>query len=256
VELRLLGSGGWVPTPRRLTSCVYVREGDQVLLLDAGMGVGRLFDEPALLEGVSRLDVLLTHWHLDHVAGLGFLTLHDAGLRPTVWAGGTAVMGMPAAELLGTVFGPPFFSRSAEAARARFEDVREVEEGEVEIGAFALRLRVQHRHSTPTLAVRYGDVFALCTDTGYDEGNVEFARGVDVLLHEAVYAADRCPDEWHSASGDAARIAAAAGVGRLVLVHIDPGLADEDELERRARVHFAATEAGRDGPLLVEAFAK
>ena len=34
------------------------------------------------------LDVVLSHWHLDHVAGLGFLTLHDAGVEPTVWAPG------------------------------------------------------------------------------------------------------------------------------------------------------------------------
>lgn len=243
-------------TPRRLTSCLYVREGEQVLLFDAGMGVGRLFAEPALLDGVSRVDVVLTHWHLDHVAGLGFLTLHDAGVKPTVWAPGAAVIGRPAPELLGDVLGPPFFSRSAEAARARFAGVHDLEEGEAEIGGYTLRLRIQRRHSTPTLAIRYGDVFALCTDTGYDEGNVEFARGVGVLLHEAVYAADRCPDEWHSAAGDAGRIAAAAEVGRLVLIHVDPGLADDDKLARYARAHFAASEVGRDGPLLVEAFAE
>jgi ribonuclease BN (tRNA processing enzyme) len=235
---------------------MYVREGEQVLLIDAGMGVGRLFAEPELLDGVSRVDVVLTHWHLDHVAGLGFLTLHDAGIKPRVWAPGAAVMGAPAAELLGDVLGPPFFSRSAESARAHFADIRDVEEGEVEIGGFTLRLRVQRRHSTPTLAIRYGDVFALCTDTGYDEGNVEFARGVGVLLHEAVYPADRCPDEWHSAAGDAARIAAAAEAGRLVLIHIDPGLSDEERLAAHARAHFARSEVGRDGPLLVEAFAE
>jgi ribonuclease BN (tRNA processing enzyme) len=239
-----------------LTSCLYVRDGDQVLLLDAGMGVGRLFAEPELLEGVARVDVVLTHWHLDHVAGLGFLTLHDARVKPTVWAPGAAVMGTSAVELLGDVLGPPFFSRSAEAARARFAGIHDLDAGEVEIGAFSLRVRVQRRHSTPTLAVRFGDVFALCTDTGYDEGNIEFARGVAVLLHEAVYAADRCPDEWHSAAGDAARIAAAADVGRLVLIHLDPNLADEGGLARFARAHFAASEVGHDGPLLVEAFAE
>src|SRR5688500_14713218 len=167
------------------------------------MGVGRLFAEPELLDGVTAIDVVLTHWHLDHVAGLGFLTLHHAGVKPTVWGPGAAVMGVPAADILGRVLGPPFFSRTAEAAQRRFADVRDLEEGAVEVGGFPLQLRVQQRHSTPTLAIRLGDVFALCTDTGYDEGNVGFAGGVHTLLHEAVYAADRCPDEWHSAGGDA-----------------------------------------------------
>jgi ribonuclease BN (tRNA processing enzyme) len=250
VQVRLLGSGGWVPTPRRLTSCLYVRDGSQVLLVDAGMGVGRLFDEPKLLDGVDRLDVLLTHWHLDHAAGLGFLTLHEGAPKPTVWAPGTAVMGASAEDLLGRLLGSPFFSQSAEAARGRFAGVEEVEEGSFRIGAFELRARVQRRHATPTLAYRHGSAWALCTDTGYDDGNVSFVRGVRVLLHEAVYAADRCDDEWHCAAGDAARIAAAADVGRLVLIHTPPGL-DDDELAGFARARFGASEAGRDGPLAV-----
>lgn len=251
MEIRLLGSGGWVPTPRRLTSCVYVREGERVLLLDAGMGVGRLFSQPELLDGVRRLDVLLTHWHLDHVAGLGFLTLHEAVPKPTLWGPGASVLGTSADEVLGRVLGPPFFSSSTAAARARFADIRDVEAGSVEIGGFALDVRVQPRHATPTLAIRLGDTFALCTDTGYDEDNVDFVRGVGVLLHEAVYAADDCDDDWHSAAGEAARIAAAAAVERLVLVHVDPGLADDGELARPAQARFAASEVGRDGLLAV-----
>lgn len=249
MELRLLGSGGWVPTPRRLTSCLYVREEAQVLLVDAGMGVGRLFAEPELLDGVERLDVLLTHWHLDHVAGLGFLTLHEDAPKPTLWAPGSAVLGTSADALLGRVLGPPFFSQSPDAARRRFAGVEEVSEGQVRIGALELRARVQPRHATPTLAFRLGDAWALCTDTGYDEDNVAFARGVRLLMHEAVYAADRCPDEWHCAAGDAARIAAAADVGRLVLIHLDPALDDDERLAGFARARFAASEAGRDGPL-------
>lgn len=249
MELRLLGSGGWVPTPRRLTSCLYVREGAQVLLVDAGMGVGRLFDEPELLEGVERLDVLLTHWHLDHVAGLGFLTLHEHAPRPTLWAPGTAVIGTPAEELLGRLLGPPFFSQSPPAARRRFAGVEEAGEGPLRIGALELQARVQPRHATSTLAYRLGDDWALCTDTGYDEDNVPFVQGVRLLMHEAVYAADRNPDEWHCAAGDAARIAAAGQVGRLVLIHVDPGLDDDERLVGFARAHFEASEAGRDGPL-------
>jgi ribonuclease BN (tRNA processing enzyme) len=160
-------------------------------------------------------------------------------------------MGVPAAELLGRVLGPPFFSRSAGAARARFADVHDLEEGIADVGGFRLQLRVQARHATPTLAIRFADAFALCTDTGYDEGNVDFARSVDVLLHEAVYAADRCPDEWHCAGGDAGRIAAAADVGRLILIHVDPALTDDDHLAAYARAHFTASEVGSDGPLSV-----
>jgi ribonuclease BN (tRNA processing enzyme) len=33
--------------------------------------------------------------------------------------------------------------------------------------------------------LRIGDALALITDTAFDPGSIEFARGVDHLLHEA-----------------------------------------------------------------------
>jgi ribonuclease BN (tRNA processing enzyme) len=44
-------------------------------------------------------------------------------------------------------------------------------------------------------------------------------------------------------------IAAAAGVERLLLLHVNPELDDEEPLLRYARPAFAATELGRDGRL-------
>lgn len=49
MEVRLLGTGGWLPTDERETACMYVRSGPDVLLLDAGTGARRLITEPALL---------------------------------------------------------------------------------------------------------------------------------------------------------------------------------------------------------------
>ena len=43
----LLGSGGWIPTGRRATTCVLVRRGDAALILDAGTGLHRLITEPS-----------------------------------------------------------------------------------------------------------------------------------------------------------------------------------------------------------------
>jgi ribonuclease BN (tRNA processing enzyme) len=59
VEVRLLGTGGWLPTDKRETACVYIRSSADVLLLDAGTGARRLVTEPALLQGVERLHARL-----------------------------------------------------------------------------------------------------------------------------------------------------------------------------------------------------
>src|SRR4029078_2665847 len=54
------------------TSCVSVegRDPAHLLVLDAGSGIRRLglVLEPA----VTRIDLMLTHLHLDHIVGLGF----------------------------------------------------------------------------------------------------------------------------------------------------------------------------------------
>ena len=98
-------------------------------------------------------------------------------------------------------------------------------------------------HGNPTLALRLDDALAWCTDTAYDEENVAFVRGVDVLAHEAFHAADSTDDAGHTAAGEAARLAAEAGVGRLVLIHVNPdGGEDSDEaLLSFAQPQFEAT---------------
>ena len=69
-KLIVLGGGGWFPANGRHTACALLRDGDGAILIDAGTGVGRLVENPDLLDGVQQLDILLTHFHLDHVVGL------------------------------------------------------------------------------------------------------------------------------------------------------------------------------------------
>jgi ribonuclease Z len=119
--------------------------------------------------------------------------------------------------------------------------------GDADIGPFRVELRVQPLHNGQTLALKVNGELAYCTDTAYDEGNVPFVRGARILLHEAFWASDTTEDVQHSAAGEAARVAASAGVARLVLVHVSPLLADDEELAAAARPRFSSVEVGRDG---------
>jgi ribonuclease BN (tRNA processing enzyme) len=242
MEARLLGSAGWMPTDSRETCCLYVREGDHVLLVDAGTGLRRLVTEPSLLDGVRRLSIVLTHFHLDHVMGLAFVPALERVPVRELWGAGRALSGQPMVELAHRLLDPPFVLQKPEGL-ARHLDVRELEPPCVEIGAFAVEARVQPRHGMPTLAFRINGDVCYCTDTALDEENERFARGARVLFHEAFGAGD-----GHTSPGEAARLARAAGVGRLVLIHLNP-LVDEDKLLADARRHFDATELGRDGPV-------
>ncbi len=239
MQARLLGSGGWIPSPTRECCCCLVRSGDDALLIDAGTGLQRLVHEPALLAGVSRLHIALTHWHLDHTAGL--LYLPAIGLPVEIWGR------PPALDLVHRLLDSPFLLSEPQELGGGIEAVHDLEPGEARIGPFELTVRVQPRHPDTTYAFRLGDELAYCTDTASDEENIAFAHGVRVLAHEAMHASDTTDDETHTAAGEAARLAAAAGVERLVLIHVHPLLRDDEELLRHARPVFANVEVGQDG---------
>ena len=212
------------------------------LLIDAGTGASRLLAEPGLVAGVDRLDVVLTHFHLDHVGGLFYLAALEVPFE--VWGAGEALEGTATHELvrrlLDSPFAPPGFLGAYDA-------VHELPVGAAEIGSFRVSSRIQRKHGNPTLALRLEDDLAWCTDTAYDAENVELARGARVLFHEAFHAADATDDRGHTAAGEAARLAAEAEVERLVLIHVNPEHDDEDALLAFARPHFAATDVGFDG---------
>jgi ribonuclease BN (tRNA processing enzyme) len=239
MEVCVLGSGGWLPTDTRETACVYIRSGPEVLILDAGSGLRRLVTEPKLLDGVERISVVLSHFHLDHIVGLAALSGME---RPRdVWMPARLLAGVPAADVLERLVAAPFFTGTERVATAR-----ELE-GDTEIGRFGVEIRVQPQHPGRSIAIKVDGSLTYCTDTAFDEANVEFARGSRILLHESFWAGDTTDDPGHTAAGEAGRLAAEAGVERLVLMHVNPVGVDEEDLKRSARAAFPAAEVGRDG---------
>ncbi len=240
MQVRLLGSGGFAPSDRRETASALFRNDGEALLVDAGSGARRLLGDRSLLTGVERLHVVLTHFHLDHTMGLFFL----AGLETpiSIWGAGDTLESVSTRSLVERLLLPPFTPASFVDC---FTDVNELDPaGETRIGSFAVRARVQLLHSSPSLALRIDDAIVWCTDTAYDEHNVGFARGARLLFHEAFSSSG---DLSHTAARKAGELAAAAEVDRLVLIHVDPGLEDDEILLAAAQAVFPAVEVGQDG---------
>ena len=238
----LLGSGGWIPTPERATCSALLREDDRALVIDAGTGISHLITTPGLLEGVSTIDIVLTHFHLDHVVGLAYLPALQVPEPPRVHGPGEWLYSTPTAEILARLIGPPLFVELATITSG----VGEIGADGLSLGPFEVRTRVQERHTDPTLALRIGDELTYCTDTAYDEENASFARGSRILAHEAWWTRDAPRDESaHSAAGEAARVALDAGVERLAMIHVRPG-AEDDRLVDEARSVFDASVVGTD----------
>lgn len=239
--LIILGGGGWFPAHGRQTACALLRDGDSAILIDAGTGVGRLVERPELLDGITRLDILLTHFHLDHVSGLAYLPAIGVCDHTTVWGPGLELYGTPTNTLIGAFSHEPFHPVPLEEQDI---EVRDLPAGEIELAGVRVRMRRQDRHSAPTLAFRFDDSFAWVTDTAYDPAAAEFVAGCRMLAHESWFtsARPRNPD-IHSSAAQAAQVANEAGITRLLLIHLPPFGQPLGELvlEARALVPEALT---------------
>jgi ribonuclease BN (tRNA processing enzyme) len=226
LTLTPLGTNGFIPTHGRQTMSYLVRHGDQALVLDAGTGLARLLGPPlaARLAGLERIELLLTHYHLDHTVGLSYLTAIAPRTPVRIWAPSPPLVDGTPAEALGRLIAPPLFPIRLEEFPAGVEVVPYAGE-ELELAGLRLRLRRQ-RHAGGSVGVNLAGRLGYLTDCEVDEGSAAFARGLGVLLHE-VWVSDEeaaagVQRRGHSTVGEVARLADACGARTLMPVHHHP----------------------------------
>ncbi len=261
LHVQICGSGSPLPDPGRAGPCLYVVAGDQTFVVDAGSASARTMMGQQLPLG--RLNgVFLTHFHSDHIDGLGELMLQR-------WAQGNKTSPLPVYGPQGVeqvVFGlnaayrldagyrtahhgadimppsgnggvPVIFSLSENSTTEVFNS------GELTVTAAP----VNHSPVKPAVAYRFdykGRSIVISGDANPNSGLEVFAAGADILFHEALNRemvatievaakAANLPNlskimfdiqDYHTSPEEAARIAEAAGAKALVLYHIVPAL--------------------------------
>ncbi|GHT74476.1 ribonuclease Z [Bacteroidia bacterium] len=86
--------------------------------------------------------------------------------------------------------------------------------------------------------------YAYCSDTAYSEKIIPYIEGVDLLYHEATFSNEdlaRAKETFHSSAEQAARIAQAAHVKKLILGHFSARYPDETILLKEAQAVFPNT---------------
>ncbi|GIT91358.1 hydrolase [Jannaschia pagri] len=275
-HVALLGTKGGPairPGSAMPTSSLVTLEGQRIVV-DCGLGVSRgLCDQGMALADLTT--IFVTHLHSDHYLELGPLlhTAWTAGLRTHV-----------------TVWGPPGLDRYWKgflASLADDIDLRIADEGRPDlrglvtihpleagmvthIGPIEVRaLRVDHPPLTDCFALSFAGrkrvVFS--ADTAPFPPLADFARGADLLIHEAMLPQAvqalvarvgngdgrllRHIERSHTAAEDAARIATLAGVHALALHHLlpsdDPNFGPEDWTAAVAPHWSGPLYLGRDG---------
>lgn len=222
------------------TSCVEVRGSDgTVLVLDGGTGIRRL--GASLEPEIRRVDILLTHLHMDHIQGLGFFApLYQAEREVHIW--GPPSMTLDLRARLARYFSPPFFPVRLREVQCRLR-LHDVPLGCIQIGGLSVTAELVC-HPGPTVGYRVADgpvAIAYLPDHEPALGARRFpndpewtsgfalAAGVDLLIHDAQYTRAEYVERegWgHSAMRHAIAFAGLAGVRRLVTFHHDPSHED------------------------------
>ena len=256
----LCGAGGPMPAPHASGPCVGIVAGEQFFVVDAGAdstrNMQRLSYPPGDIEAV-----FLTHFHSDHIDGLGEL----ATIR---WATGDDQTPL-------VVYGPEGLDAVVagfNAAYAQDFTYRHDHHGDLvaPLGAAGLTampfqapaegelttvfegnglkveaLRVDHAPVSPTVGYRFsygGRTVLISGDTSKSDNITRFAEGIDLLVHEALspeligmmeatakelnnpIVAKVMYDvpDYHASPVEAAETARDAGVGHLLYYHIVP----------------------------------
>jgi ribonuclease BN (tRNA processing enzyme) len=255
-----------------------LRLGGRTVLVAAGLGAARGVMEQGV--GLHELNlIVITHLHSDHYLELGPLlhTAWTAGLKRPMRVIGPA--GLKAYfEAFWAAMAFDIDLRIADEGRPdirRMVELQELREGAVldEDGLHLRAMRNLHPPIEDSFALRFegeGKAVAFSGDTAPVAGMVDFAKGADLLVHEAMLLEgvdalcarvgngdDRLKTHLlrsHTPAGEAGRIATEARVGALALNHLIPN-DDPDFTEGHWRAEVAPhwsgpLHIGRDGMVI------
>ncbi len=240
MKLLLLGTAGYHPNDQRDTACLMLPE--LGVVFDAGTSMFRVRD---YLQ-TDTLDIYLTHAHLDHVVGLTFLldVTFEKQMRAVRVHGETEKLAAIQEHLFCDLLFP---------VPPPYTPFPLTDEEVLPSGGRLRYFPLEHPGGSVGYRIDWPDrSLAYVTDTtaAADLPYVDLIRGVDVLVHECNF-----PDGMeelarvtgHSCTTPVAEVAAAAGVGRLVLAHVNPLSQDRDPVNLAvARRIFPQTELGYD----------
>jgi len=234
-KLIFLGTSNAIPDEKHEnTHMVVIAQERRVLIDCAGSPVVRL--KKTILNTLSLTDLVLTHFHPDHVSGVPSLLLSSwlLGRQDPLDIYG---LGYTLERIEKTMdfyewgnwpnFFPVHFHPTPDQEMVKVFDYQDVRV-----------LASPVKHLVPTIGLRIefpmaGRVVAYSCDTEPCDQVIRLAHRADILIHEATGASP-----GHSSAAQAGEIARLAGVSELYLIHYPTGDYDAKLLVEEARETF------------------
>ncbi|HKP74334.1 MAG TPA: MBL fold metallo-hydrolase [Longimicrobiaceae bacterium] len=241
------GTRGSIPAPGPETvrfggntSCVEVNTATGCrLIFDAGTGIRALSSSLAAEARPLDAHLFVTHYHWDHIQGFPFLAqLYQPATRLRVH--GPRQGDVSVDQALGGQMSPLYFPVPLEAMAAEVHFATADGQPWHGDGVCVDAFHVNHPGVTFGYRVSSGGASAVYVpdnelgddpDPEWYAGLVEFVRGADLLLHDAMLADAEYATRhgWgHSTFAQAVRLAEDAGVRRLALFHHAPDRTDAE----------------------------
>ena len=230
------------------TSSLEPRSDDgRLIILDAGSGLPPL--AKSLEPDLERIDIFLTHLHMDHIQGLGFFyPLRDENVETHIW--GPISTTKRLADRLARYMSPPLFPVRVRDLRNNY--LHDVGPGTSELGPLTVRTDLIV-HPGPTLGYRIEDdggslVYMPDHEVALGHqtfpGDPKWTSGFDLAIdagtsiHDAQYTEEAYADRvgWgHSTLRQLLGFADQTGVESVVTFHHDPESSDDMLDERMER---------------------
>lgn len=248
------------------TSCVSVNGPEGTwLVLDAGTGIRKL--GYSLPKSLKRVDILLTHLHMDHLQGLPFFApLRHPEMETHIWGPASTMLGLKAR--LQRYMSPPLFPVSLRDLSPKIH-FHELSTDTIEIGEFCITAQlVIHPNPTVGYRINYNDksvtyipdhepMLGARTFPRSPEwtSGYALADGTDLLIHDTQYTSVEYQNRvgfGHSSITKAFEFAKLAGVEHFVPFHHDPSHGDDqldqmiDDAVQDVRPKFKVT-PGQEG---------
>ena len=246
MRLTVVGCSGSLAGPDSAASCYLLEAEGFRLVVDFGNGSLGSLQRYAPLLGIDA--VCLSHLHADHCVDLYSYsiarTYSPAGPQPPIPVFGPA----GTAGRIGLVHGPD----GDEGLTKRFT-FETMEPGRLSVGPFDIEL-AHVNHPVETFGFRFtqgGRSLVYTGDTGETDAVPALAAGADVFLSEAAFLEEPgLPPDLHLTARQAARYASRAGVGRLVLTHLQPWNSRDDARAEAAAAFPGPLDIARTGQVI------